>query len=148
MNADNETFVVDVAIWKHKEIAMDPDKKAQIIVQSKAQSKAQVGTLIFDQVPIEVLAKYSNFSNVFSVENIAKLLKHTKINDHTIKLEEGKQLSFDLIYSLKPVDLKTLKTYIKTNLANSFIRFSKSSVGALILFDRKLDKSLHLCVNY
>ena len=44
--------------------------------------------------------------------------------------------------------LKTLKIYIETNLANSFIRPSKSLTGALILFIRKKDGSFQLCVNY
>ena len=50
-----------------------------------------------------------------------KLLENTKINEYAIKLEEDKQPLFRLIYSLGPVELKTLKIYIKTNLANSFI---------------------------
>ena len=41
-----------------------------------------------------------------------------------------------------------MKTYIETNLANSFIRPSKSPAGAPILLDRKLDRSLRLCVDY
>ena len=44
--------------------------------------------------------------------------------------------------------METLKTYIKTNLANGFIRPSKSPAGAPILFDRKPDGSLRLCVDY
>ena len=69
------------------------------------------------------------------MENIAEILEYTKINDHAIKLEEGKQPLFGLIYSLRLVELETLKTFIKTNLANSFIRPSKSFIGALIFFD-------------
>ena len=70
------------------------------------------------------------------------------MNEHAIKLEEGKQSSFGHIYSLGPVELETLKTYIKTNLANGFIRPSKSPAGASILFDRKPDKNLRFCVDY
>ena len=70
------------------------------------------------------------------------------MNKHTIELEEGKQPLFEPIYSLGPVELETLKTYIKTNLANSFIRSSKSSAGASILVDRKPDGSLCFCVDY
>ena len=44
--------------------------------------------------------------------------------------------------------LKTLKAYIKTNLANGFIRSSKSPTGAPILFDQKSNNSLRLYVNY
>ena len=46
------------------------------------------------------------------------------------------------------MELETLKTYIETNLANRFIRPSKSPAGAPILFYRKSDGSLRLCINY
>ena len=92
--------------------------------------------------------EYSDYSNVFLAEHAAEFSENTGINEHVIELEEGKQPLFGPIYSLEPVELKTLKTYIKTNLANGFIRPSKSPAGAPILFDRKPDRSLHLCVNY
>ena len=41
-----------------------------------------------------------------------------------------------------------LKTYIKVNLASSFIRLSKFPAGTSILFVQKKNGSLHLCVNY
>ena len=92
--------------------------------------------------------EYSDYSNVFSAENTAELPENTRINEHAIKLEESKQPLFGPIYSLGLVELETFKTYIKTNLANGFIWPSKSPVGALILFDRKPDGSLRLCVDY
>ena len=57
------------------------------------------------------------------------------MNEHAIKLEEDKQPSFRPIYNLGLVELETLKTYIKTNLANGFIQPSKSPAKAPILFD-------------
>ena len=81
-------------------------------------------------------------------ENAAELPENTGMNEHAIELEEGKQPPFGPIYSLGPVELETLKTYIKTNLANGFIRLSKSPVGALIFFDQKPDRSLRLCMDY
>ena len=70
------------------------------------------------------------------------------MNEYIIELEEGKQPPFRSIYSLGPVELEILKTYIKTNLANGFIRPSKSPAGALILFDQKPDESLRFCMDY
>ena len=113
-----------------------------------SERQAQVGALLFDKAPTKVPAEYSDYSDVFSAENAAELPENTGMNEHAIKLEEGKQPPFDPIYSLGPVELETLKTYIKTNLANSFIRPSKSPAGAPILFDRKPDGSLRLCVDY
>ncbi len=46
------------------------------------------------------------------------------------------------------MELKTLKAYIKNNLANIFIKPSKSLAGAPIFFDKKPDGSLRLYVDY
>ena len=82
------------------------------------------------------------------MENVAELSENTGMNEHSIELEKGKQSLFGPIYSLGPVELEMLKTYIETNLTNSFIRLSKSPAKAPILFDWKSNGSLHLCVDY
>ncbi len=46
------------------------------------------------------------------------------------------------------MELETLKAYIENNLASGYIRPSKSPAGAPILFDKKPDGSLRLCVDY
>ena len=149
-DVDSKTFIVHVAIQEREEMAMDSNKKAQIKAQSRAQiqNEAQVRALPFDEAPTEVPAKYSNYSNVFLAENAVELPENTGINEHAIKLEKDKQPLFGPIYSLGPVKLETLKTYIKTNLANDYIRPSKSPAGAFILFDRKPDRSFCFCVDY
>ena len=85
-----------VAIEEQKKIAMDPIRKAQI----KAQSEIQIRALIFDKVFIKILTEYSNYNNIFSAENIVKLLEYNRIYDYTIKLKKGKQPLFGPIYSL------------------------------------------------
>ena len=92
--------------------------------------------------------EYSNDSNIFLAENAAKFLENTRINKHVIELKKSKQPLFRFIYSLEPVELKTLKTYIKTNLAISVIWPFKFSARALILFERKSDRSLCYYVDY
>ena len=152
MDADSKTFVVHMAIRKQEEMTINPEPKAQIKAQigaqSEAQSRVQIGALNFNEAPTEVLVEYSDYSNVFSTENAAELSENTGMNKHAIELEEDNQPPFGPIYSLRPVELKMLKTYIKINLANSFIHPSKSPMRALILFDRKLDGSFCLCVDY
>ena len=86
--------------------------------------------------------------DIISPDLATKLREHTEINTHTIDLEEGNQPPYGLIYSLRLVELKTLKTYIKSSLVNSFICPSKSPAGALILFDKKLDESFCFGINY
>ena len=77
-----------------------------------------------------------------------ELPKNTGINEHAIELQDCKQPLYGLIYSLGPVELETLKTYIETHLKTGFIQPSNSLATAPILFDKKPDGSLWLCVNY
>ena len=70
------------------------------------------------------------------------------MNEYAIKLEKGKQPSLGPIYRLGPIELETLKTYIKTNLANNFIWSFKSPAGVPIFFDWKPDGNFHLCIDY
>ena len=77
-----------------------------------------------------------------------ELPENTGINKHAIELEVGKQPPYGPIYSLGPVELETLKTYIETHLKTGFIQSFKSPAGAPILFNKKPDSSLWLCVNY
>ena len=89
-------------------------------------------TLLFDETLTIIMAKYFNYNNVFLVKNIVELLKNTRINNHIIKLKKNKQLLFGFIYNLRPVEVETLKIYIKTNLANGYIQLFKFSTKVLI----------------
>ncbi len=70
------------------------------------------------------------------------------IYDHAIELVDDWQPLYGPIYSLGLVELETLKVYIKNNLANSFIRPSKSLTGASIFFNKNSDRSLQLYIDY
>ena len=78
LDVGSEIFIMHVAIWEQEKIP----------VHSKRQ--AQVRTLIFNEAPTEVLVEYSNYSNVFSAENVAELLEHIRMNEHAIKLGKDK----------------------------------------------------------
>lgn len=101
-----------------------------------------------DETFISVPSKYVDFVNVFSKDLAAKLLEYTKINNHAIDLVKYQQPPYRPIYYLELVELETLKIYIETNLANSFIRPSKSPTSTFILFVKKFNSSLQLFVNY
>ena len=57
-------------------------------------------------------------------------------------LENNKQPFYRPIYSLQPVEVKTFKPYIKTNLAINFIWALKLLVGTQTLFVCKPNGSL------
>lgn len=46
------------------------------------------------------------------------------------------------------MELEILKVYIKNNLANGFIRSFKSFAKSFIFFDKNLDKSIRLYMDY
>ena len=135
LNADNKTFVVHVAALAEP-----------MTMPIHPSYQAQVAALMSEETGIP--AKYSDFSDVCSSDTAAELPEHTGINDHPINLLDNKQPPYGPIYSLGPMKLETLKTYIKANLASGFIRPSKFPAGTLILFVRKKDGSFCLYIDY
>lgn len=131
-----ETFVVYVAALEAP--------LAEVLIYSDRET--QIAFLIVEEV--KILIKYSDFADFFSEEKTWELSKQTKLNKHAIELENYKQLLYKPTYSLEPIELERLKTYIETHLKTGFIRPSKSPAGAPILFYKKPDGSLWLYVNY
>ena len=90
---------------------------------------------------------YYDYADVFSKANTSTLSPHRDY-DLKIKLEEGTTPPLGTIYSLSPVELTALRTFIDENLTTGFIRPTSSSHAALVLFVKKKDGSLWLCVDY
>jgi RNase H-like domain found in reverse transcriptase/Reverse transcriptase (RNA-dependent DNA polymerase)/Integrase zinc binding domain/Chromo (CHRromatin Organisation MOdifier) domain/Integrase core domain len=91
--------------------------------------------------------RYGEYLVVFSKVRAEELPPHRN-SDHAIDLEPGSKLPHGRIYNLSEAELAALKAYIETNLANGFIRRSTSPAAAPILFVKKKDGSLRLCVDY
>ena len=104
--------------------------------------------MIAEKVFTKALAKYSDFTDVFSPDLVSELPEHIGINNYAIELLDGQQPLYGPIYNLETVELETLKAFIETNLANGFIKPSKYPDNAPILFDWKSDGFFRLCVNY
>ena len=101
--------------------------------------KTHIALLIAKKVTIS--AEYIDFANIFK-KKLAKVLpERIGINKHSIKLVNGKQPSYGLIYSLDLMDFQIFKTYIKTNLANNFIWYPNFPASALILIVCNLNSS-------
>jgi hypothetical protein len=91
--------------------------------------------------------QYKDFEDVFQKKNADMLPEHRPY-DCAIDLQEGAQPPFGPIYNLSQTELAELRKYIDENLAKNFIRHSKSPAGAPILFVKKKDGSLRMCVDY
>ncbi len=91
--------------------------------------------------------EYHDLADVFS-EKEAKNLPAHRPYDHKIPLEPGTSPPFGPIYPMSPAELETLRKYCEDNLNKGFIRHSQSPCGAPVLFVKKPDGGLRLCVDY
>ena len=90
---------------------------------------------------------YCNLEGIFSEEKANELPVSDPYN-HEIKLKGDCQPPYSPIYPLSTPKLHVLREYLHDNLVKGFIQHSTSSASALILFVKKKDGSLWLCINY
>jgi hypothetical protein len=90
---------------------------------------------------------YHEFTDVFSKSKANTLAPHREY-DLKIDLEEGTHPPLGTLYSLSLSELEALRTFLDEHLANGFIRPSSSAHAAPVLFVRKKDGSLRLCVDF
>ena len=111
-----------------------------ILEQSEGNSSAGI--------PVAgIPAVYSKYYSMFE-ENMAKHLPPHRVMDLKIELKEGAQAPFGPLYNMSMDELKVLKGYISENLDRGLICVSSSSAASPVLFVKKNDGSLRLCVDY
>ena len=134
-------------------VALDPKHETFVIYVTSLHStslntRPRISGLIAEKVPTKVPTKYLDFANIFSPDLVFKFPEHIRINNHAIKLVNSQQPPYGPLYSLGPIELKILKAYIKTNLANGFIKPSKLPTGICILFNQKSNGFFYLSIDY
>jgi len=110
-------------------------------IQANSEKLAETPDL--SNVPSE----YYKFANVFS-KTKAETLPSYYPYDLKINLEEDTQPPVGPIYSLSAFEQKVLKEFIEENLNMGFIQPTSSPHSTPVLFVKKKDGSLHLCVNF
>ncbi|SOV08562.1 uncharacterized protein UDID_17421 [Ustilago sp. UG-2017a] len=122
--------------------------QSQQLLTTTTTSSDTTTALAYDTGLSDIIPpEYHQYLNVFSRVEADKLLPH-RTYDHQIPLEEGKSPPFGPIYSLSEHELKTLREYLEENLAKGFISPSDLPAASPILFVKKKDGSLCLCVDY
>jgi hypothetical protein len=109
---------------------------------------AQVNSVSSVNQPTSVPAEYAEFADVFEPKNAQKPPPHRPGVDHEIPLVANAKPVFGSIYNMSETEIKLLKDYIDNMVAKGFIRLSKSPFGSPVLFVKKPDGSLRLCVDY
>jgi hypothetical protein len=99
-------------------------------------------------VDLEAVPKvYCDFADVFSKSKADSLAPHRPY-DLKIALEDGAMPPQPPLYLLSTLELATLREFIDEHLNMGYIRPTRSSHGAPILFVKKKSDELRLCVDF
>ena len=98
-------------------------------------------------ITAKVPSKYHEYLSLFVEKEVTELPPH-HTHDIKIELEQGKSPPFGPIYALTDKEKEVLRTYLSDNLAKGFIHPSSSLAASPILFVKKANGSLQLCVDY
>ena len=105
LNEEPETFVLHV-------VALEALPRSAGIMMHPWQG-AKITALKQDKTPTKVSSKYIGYADVFAFDLAMELPKNIGINKYAIELQDDKQPPYRPIYSLAPVELESLKTYIE-----------------------------------
>ena len=110
---------------------------------SARKSSAPEEPIDLSKVPEE----YHEFADVFSKTRADTLAPHRPY-DLKINMDEGTSPPVGPIYSLSHTELQALREFVDEHIRIGFIRPTTSPHGAPVLFVKKKDGSLRLCVDY
>jgi len=155
------SFVNATAFWMHTQHIeqssvlqikpSDPEaflRGAKVSLSAATPTSDPLNSQEFESLCNQIPPEYHDFLDVFSKSKADKLPNHNPAYNHHINLKEGKQPPFGPIYSLSKVESAALQDFLQENLARNFICPSQSACGAPMLFVKKKDGSLQLCINW
>ncbi len=95
----------------------------------------------------EILSAIQDFREVFSEILSDSLNMHDQMK-HFIDLMKSKMPCIESIYKMTQDELAVIRNYLNSALEKKWIHSSSSFAEASVLFVKKLNESLHLCMNY
>ena len=99
------------------------------------------------EIPPKVLDMLESFKDVMPPK-LPKHLPPKREVDHKIELVPNAQPPARAPYRMSPLELEELRKQLKELIDAGFIRPFKAPYGAPVLFQRKHDGSLCLCIDY
>ena len=100
-----------------------------------------------EPMPMEIKGVLDEFKDVMPPE-LPKRLSPRREEDHKIELESGAKPPAMGPYRMASLEVKELSRQLKELLDSRFIQPSKASYDASVLFQKKHDGSLWMCINY
>jgi len=117
------------------------DRPMMFLASIKEVLESQpVKSKVFDASPL-----VEKYADVFETPT---KLPPSRAVEHTIETEPGKSPPNRSIYRMAESELRELKKQVEDLLSKGYIRPSSSPYGAPVLFVKKKDGSLRLCVDY
>jgi hypothetical protein len=110
-------------------------------------SAFQEATEAYVPPELRIPERYREFKDVASKEASDTLLPH-RVYDYKIDLEKPNGLGYTPLYKMTTAELEETKRYLLDNLNKGFIEPSYAPFAAPILFVKKPDGSLRLCIDF
>ena len=94
-----------------------------------------------------MLKFFKDLAQIFFKMLSNNLNTHDQI-EHLIDFIKEKTSRIDCVYNMSQDEFITFRNYIANVLKKNWIRFFNESIEAFVLFIKKFDDSLRLCVDY
>jgi hypothetical protein len=110
-------------------------------------SAFQEATKVYIPLELYILEYYREFKDVISKEASDILLLY-RVYDYKIDLEKPNELGYTPLYKITIAELEETKHYLLDNLNKGFIKPSYILFAVPILFIKKPNRSLYLCIDF
>ncbi|WMV09679.1 hypothetical protein MTR67_003064, partial [Solanum verrucosum] len=146
-NSEKGKIIVGRGVYKPKQAKIISSIRARKLVgQGCLAYLAHIGDVEVESPSIESIRVVSEFREVFP--NDLPGMPHDKDIDFCIDLEPGTHPISVPPYRMAPTKLRELKAQVQELLDKGFIRPSASPWGAPVLFVKKKDGSMRMCIDY
>ena len=148
-NSDINWVISELTSWEERkqlyscnsdELLRDVDEEDTVVIIDLHMTVMNITDL--------VSWEYKDYEDVFSKREAFKLSSERSELNMNIQLRSNMTSLYDSLYNLSEVELTALCDYLKMNLTMRFIQRFISSAETSILFTKKKNDTLHLCMNY
>jgi len=113
----------------------------------KVHHCSNVGTSPTDELPSECLQTLTQFEGLFGKSTCANLQQGRQANLE-VKTNPNSKILFCSLYRISASEEAMLRWQTEKAICCGWIQLVWSNVGSPVLFERKVDHTLHMCIDY
>lgn len=122
-------------------------KAAEVYTLVVSEMDGNLPTETMDPDLESIPTEYRDLHEAFSEKSSNELPEHGVLN-MKIEFKDGQEPRNSRLRPMSPTELEELRRYLDENLGKGWIRRSKSPVSTPIVFARKKDGSIRVCIDY